>query len=383
GLHRAPAPALARAVREVEEPRGAGGRRDVRAPARRGAAAGTGDDRARRLPARQHNARRRRARHRRARLGDLHAGRPARRRGPVDGLLDRSRRWAGRVARLLDTARGVPAARRDEGSLCRADGARSVGPRLLRRVRLLEARVHPRGRVRSLRRRRGRRRPLGIRGLRRAGRKPRPDGTRRCRGRRPLSDLYELRTRPEELVDFHEPVLVIGLEGWIDARLRAATAMAALLAATGTEVVATFDADDLLDHRSRRPVLRISEGVNTGLTWPEIELRAGRDPLGTPVLALTGPEPDHRWRAFTDAVAELAALFDVRLAVGLGAFPAPVPHTRPCRLAATATTPELAGQVGYVGGTLEVPAGVEAALEARFAAAGLPAVGLWARVPHY
>ena len=198
-----------------------------------------------------------------------------------------------------------------------------------------------------------------------------------------MSDLYELRTRPEKLVDFHEPVLVIGLEGWIDAGLGAATAMAALLAATGTEVVATFDADDLLDHRSRRPVLRISEGVNTGLTWPEIELRAGRDPLGTPVLALTGPEPDHRWRAFTDAVAELAAVFDVRLAVGLGAFPAPVPHTRPCRLAATATTPELARQVGYVGGTLEVPAGVEAALEARFAAAGLPAVGLWARVPHY
>src|SRR5207244_3293416 len=160
--------------------------------------------------------------------------------------------------------------------------------------------------------------------LRRAGREPRPDGTRRGRGRGAVSDLYELRTRPDQLVDFHEPVLVIGLEGWIDAGLGAATAMAALLAATGTEVVATFDVD-----------------------------------------------------------AELAASFDVRLAVGLGAFPAPVPHTRPCRLAATATTPELAHQVGYVGGTLEVPAGVEAALEARFAAAGVPAVGLWARVPHY
>ena len=58
-----------------------------------------------------------------------------------------------------------------------------------------------------------------------------------------MSDLYELRTRPDQLVDFHEPVLVIGLEGWIDAGLGAATAMAALLAASGTEVVATFDAD--------------------------------------------------------------------------------------------------------------------------------------------
>ncbi|MBV8980378.1 MAG: PAC2 family protein, partial [Acidimicrobiia bacterium] len=34
-------------------------------------------------------------------------------------------------------------------------------------------------------------------------------------------------------------------------------------------------------------------------------------------------------------------------------------------------------------GTIDVPAGVQAALERRFAELGVPAVGLWARVPHY
>ena len=34
-------------------------------------------------------------------------------------------------------------------------------------------------------------------------------------------------------------------------------------------------------------------------------------------------------------------------------------------------------------GTLEVPAGVLVAVERRFAEIGIPAVGLWARVPHY
>src|SRR5947207_3031908 len=185
--------------------------------------------------------------------------------------------------------------------------------------------------------------------------------------------IYELHTRP----DVAEPVLVMSLDGWVDAGLGAATAAAALLTAVETEVVATFDVDGLLDHRARRPVVRIVDGVNTGLTWPELQLRAGRDAAGRSLLLLVGPEPDHQWRAFCDATVGLARDFGTRLVAGLGAFPAPVPHTRPCRLAATATSAELAAAVGFVPGTLDVPGGVQAALEQAFAAAGIPAVGLW------
>ena len=194
-----------------------------------------------------------------------------------------------------------------------------------------------------------------------------------------LAARHELDARPE----LREPVLVVAMEGWVDAGLGAAAAVAALLTALQPDVVATFDADTLLDHRARRPIVRIVDGVNTGLVWPEIELRAATPGDGPDVLLLLGPEPDHQWRAFSDAVAELAGAFGVRLVVGLGAFPAPWPHTRPSRLAATATTPELARQVGFVNGTLDVPAGVQAALERRFADLGVPAIGLWARVPHY
>jgi hypothetical protein len=191
--------------------------------------------------------------------------------------------------------------------------------------------------------------------------------------------LYELHGRPP----LDRPVLVVGMEGWIDAGLGAATAMATLLGSVTTEPVATFDVDTLLDHRARRPIVRIVDGVNTGLRWPEILLRGGHDSEGHDLLLLVGPEPDHQWRAFTAAVGELAMSFGVRLVVGLGAFPAPVPHTRPARLVSTATTGELAQQVGYLPGALDVPAGVQAALERGFAEIGVPAAGLWARVPHY
>jgi proteasome assembly chaperone (PAC2) family protein len=194
-----------------------------------------------------------------------------------------------------------------------------------------------------------------------------------------VTDLYDLLQRPS----LDEPLMIVTLEGWVDAGLGAAAALAALLGTVPTEVVANFDVDSLLDHRARRPVVRIVDGVNSGLMWPEIQMRSGRTEGGRDILFLVGPEPDHQWRAFCTAVTELAGAFGVELVVGLGAFPAPVPHTRPTRLVATATSTELAHRVGFIPGTIDVPAGVQAALERRFADLGVPAVGLWARVPHY
>jgi hypothetical protein len=182
---------------------------------------------------------------------------------------------------------------------------------------------------------------------------------------------------------FNEPVLVMCLEGWIDAGLGAGAAMAALLGSRETEQVASWDADELIDHRARRPVLRLSDGVAQGVRWPEIELRATVDDAGRDLLLLVGPEPDMRWHAFAASVTAEARALGVRLVVGLGAFPAPVPHTRPVRLVATAPTAELAAEVGFIPGGIEVPAGIQAVLEVEFNNAGIPAVGLWARVPHY
>lgn len=191
--------------------------------------------------------------------------------------------------------------------------------------------------------------------------------------------LYELHQQP----DLDSPVLVVALEGWIDAGGAAARAVESVVAQCDTTHVATFDADALLDFRARRPVLHLVDGVNTGLSWSTTELHAATTPDGTDLLLLTGVEPDHAWSAFTDAVMGLSLDLGCRMLVGLGAYPAATPHTRPVLLSATASTDELAASVGFVRGTLDVPAGIEAVLERRFADVGLPAVGIWAQVPHY
>ena len=183
----------------------------------------------------------------------------------------------------------------------------------------------------------------------------------------------------------NEPVLVIGLEGWIDAGLGASTAMSTLLSTIPTEVLATFDTEYFIDQRSRRPVVRIIDGVTTELTWPEIQLRYGRDGDGADMLFLVGPEPDFHWSDFVDVVTDSAGRFDVRLTVGLGSFPAPTPHTRPVRVIGTAPaqSAHLLSVVGTMAGEIEVPAGISAALELGFAEVDMDVITIWARVPHY
>ena len=193
--------------------------------------------------------------------------------------------------------------------------------------------------------------------------------------------LYQVRaSRP-----LSDPVLIIVLEGWVDAGFAPSLAMAAMLETADPEPVATFDAGRLFDQRARRPVATIVDGVTTDLSWPGIEVRSGRDLDGADVLFMIGPEPDFGWREFVDAVVGLAGEWGVRTAVSCGAFPAPAPHTRPVRLAATAPpgSSELVGRIGAVQGELQVPAGIQFPLELAFDAAGLTAASLWARVPHY
>ncbi|CAM8624105.1 Proteasome assembly chaperone 2 [Acidimicrobiia bacterium] len=194
-----------------------------------------------------------------------------------------------------------------------------------------------------------------------------------------MAEMYDLIESPE----LESPTLILGLDGWIDAGFAAANALGTILEDLDTMTVAVFDTDALLDHRSRRPVMHLLDGINTGLTWPSIELRAGADADGRDVLFLVGAEPDHRWRSFSEAVVNLAHHFGADTVLGLGAYPAPSPHTRPTRIVATATDPDMAHRIGSVGGRVDVPAGVHAAIERHSADEGIPATGLWAQVPHY
>jgi predicted ATP-grasp superfamily ATP-dependent carboligase len=69
--------------------------------------------------------------------------------------------------------------------------------------------------------------------------------------------------------------------------------------------------------------------------------------------------------------------------VGLGAFPAATPHTRPVTVTSTASDQELAARIGYMQGARERPARMIDVIGSYCQEVGIPSIGLSARVPHY
>jgi proteasome assembly chaperone (PAC2) family protein len=190
--------------------------------------------------------------------------------------------------------------------------------------------------------------------------------------------LYTL-SDPGDLI---APSLVAAFDGWVDAGAAATTALEQLI--DDAPVVVRFDADVLFDYRARRPPLEIVDGKLTELTWHELVVRrvrvAERD-----LLVLVGAEPDYRWREFTNAVVEIARALEVAEWISLGAIPAAVPHTRPVPIIGTEAAPGLLRGEVLPGpaGVLRVPSALVSALELEVSAAGIPALGYFAQVPHY
>lgn len=217
------------------------------------------------------------------------------------------------------------------------------------------------------------------------------------------SGPQELYVLDEQALDgLHEPVLLIALDGYVDAGNGVALAVRQLLAGSGAagvlasggaldgaqpepagDVVATFELDALLDYRSRRPPLVYADGAFTSYAQPQLLLRRLRDAAGTDYLILTGPEPDLYWERFCAEMAGLVTRLGVRLTVNLLAIPMAVPHTRPSGMSRHGSRPGLIESDEAWMGTVTVPGHVSGLLEYRFGELGLPAIGLAAHVPHY
>jgi len=182
--------------------------------------------------------------------------------------------------------------------------------------------------------------------------------------------------------ELRDPVLVVALSGWVDAGLAGAGAAAVLseqLESGG--VFGRVDLTDLVDLQQTRPSVHLVDGATREITWPAIELMAGR--AGRDVVLCRGPEPSLRWRAFSDEMLQMARRLGVSKMFGLGGMPTLASHRRPVNVLATATTPSLAEEIGAWRADYTGPTGAQTVLQVALGQAGIPGVGLWAQVPHY
>lgn len=197
--------------------------------------------------------------------------------------------------------------------------------------------------------------------------------------------MYELEFPAPQLTsaDGRGPVMLHALEGFSDAGHAIKLAAEHLKNTLDTELVASFAIDELLDYRSRRPLMTFKTDHFTHYEEPELSLYAMHDSVGTPFLLLAGMEPDLRWERFLTAVRLLAERLGVRRVIGLGAIPMAVPHTRPITMTAHANNKELIAEHQPWVGELQVPGSVSNLLEFRMSQHGYEVVGFTVHVPHY
>ena len=194
-------------------------------------------------------------------------------------------------------------------------------------------------------------------------------------------DLYQVNLDAQPVAS--DLVMLYYLDGFIDAGSAGRQLATHLLSTLDHTEIATFDADSLIDYRSRRPAMIFTKDHWESVEIPDITLHLLHDTAGTPFLLLNGLEPDREWERFTAAVLRLSAALQVRLVASFHGIPMGVPHTRPLGITGHATEPNLIEGYQPLVDRLQVPGSVTALIEYRLGEASRAAVGFAVHVPHY
>ena len=180
-------------------------------------------------------------------------------------------------------------------------------------------------------------------------------------------------------------ILVAAFDGWNDAG-EAASAAAEQIDDGAFELVHAVDPELYFDYQWARPTLERDQDGNRSLRWPSARmLRPTRtaDDAEPRLWLLTGTEPARAWKAFSAEFVDAALSEDITGVVTLGAMLSDVPHTRPISIFASSESAEVRDALGIERSTYEGPIGILSALDHAAEQAGIPALSLWANVPHY
>lgn len=195
------------------------------------------------------------------------------------------------------------------------------------------------------------------------------------------SELYELHND-----DFDVPPrlhLIAGLTGFTDAGSTIEQFASHIFENLSHRVVALFDNDELLDYRSRRPIMYFEKDHISSYEPSILALYLVTDEVGQKFLFLHGYEPDFKWESFTQAVFDLVDIFDIEDFAWVHSIPFPIPHSRSVGVTISGNRKELIERISEWKPQTQVPGNVLHLLEFRFAEEDFPTAGFVMLVPHY
>jgi hypothetical protein len=177
--------------------------------------------------------------------------------------------------------------------------------------------------------------------------------------------------------------MIGGLSGFTDAGSTVSQFAEQIFANLDHKLLVSFNNDELLDYRSRRPVMFFEKDHIESYEPAVLGIYLVWDEARQPFLYLHGYEPDFRWEAFAEAMASLIDFYAVSDFTWVHAIPFPIPHTRSVGVTVSGNRKDLIEQTSEWRPQTQVPGNVLHLLEYRFAADEIPTAGYVLLVPHY
>ena len=188
----------------------------------------------------------------------------------------------------------------------------------------------------------------------------------------------------QTIPDLVAPVMVVAFEGWNDAGDSATEAIEHLEDVWSAAPWAELDPEPYYDYQVNRPMISVDDDQVRHISWPTTRLSIARIPLAQrDVVLVRGIEPNMRWRGFCAEIINYARALQVEMVVCLGALLADTPHTRPVPVTGVTTDERLVEDLGFERSTYQGPTGIVGVLQVACQEAAIPAVSLWAAIPHY
>ncbi|MHC2185474.1 hypothetical protein ACVLV4_001114 [Rathayibacter agropyri] len=181
-------------------------------------------------------------------------------------------------------------------------------------------------------------------------------------------------------------VLVVAFEGWNDAGDAASGALRLVKDAGEFVPLFAVDAEQYYDFQYTRPMLSIGEDGRRSLSWPGTQIFGPADTsvdAESALYLMIGTEPSRSWKSFAAEVVDAMLAIDISAVVFLGAMLADVPHTRPISIFASSENAELRTTFELERSSYEGPVGILSVIGEAAHKVGIPAVSIWASVPHY
>lgn len=177
--------------------------------------------------------------------------------------------------------------------------------------------------------------------------------------------------------------MIGGLSGFTDAGSTVSQFAEQIFSNLEHKLLISFKNDELLDYRSRRPVMFFEKDHIESYEPAVLGIYLVWDEARQPFLYLHGYEPDFKWEAFAEAMAFIIDYYAVSDFTWVHAIPFPIPHTRSVGVTVSGNRKDLIEQTSEWRPQTQVPGNVLHLLEYRFAADEIPTAGYVLLVPHY